>query len=269
MTPLLPWRPAILSPTWSLRFIATKTLTVLLTPGASSSPFARSCTRSAETFLMTSICESVRWRMRRTVSRISSSFSFKFFSMRGVIIAIFSAVSFDPSLTTTFPCESVTSSTTVRFWRRLSIFSFASVRMMRISSSEFFWSRPISSSRICLARTSFCFSSSFRVKIFTSTTTPSMPGGHLSEASRTSPAFSPKIARRSFSSGVSCVSPFGVTLPTRMSPGLTVAPMRMMPLSSRSRRACSDTLGMSLVISSAPSFVSRASISNSSMWMEV
>jgi len=27
MTPLLPWRPAILSPTWSFRFMATKTLT--------------------------------------------------------------------------------------------------------------------------------------------------------------------------------------------------------------------------------------------------
>ena len=51
----------------------------------------------------------------------------------------------------------------------------------------------------------------------------------MSEASRTSPAFSPKMARSSFSSGVSCVSPFGVTLPTRMSPCLTVAPMRTMP----------------------------------------
>ena len=36
--------------------------------------------------------------------------------------------------------------------------------------------------------------------------------------SRTSPAFSPKIARRSFSSGESWVSPFGVILPTRISP---------------------------------------------------
>ena len=42
----------------------------------------------------------------------------------------------------------------------------------------------------------------------------------MSEASRTSPAFSPKMARSSFSSGVSWVSPLGVTLPTRMSPGL-------------------------------------------------
>ena len=47
--------------------------------------------------------------------------------------------------------------------------------------------------------------------------------------SRTSPAFSPKIARSSFSSGESWVSPFGVILPTRMSPGFTSAPMRMMP----------------------------------------
>ena len=37
------------------------------------------------------------------------------------------------------------------------------------------------------------------------------------------------MARRSFSSGVSWVSPLGVILPTRMSPGLTLAPMRMMP----------------------------------------
>ncbi len=36
-----------------------------------------------------------------------------------------------------------------------------------------------------------------------------MPGGTVSEVSRTSPAFSPKIARSSFSSGVSWVSPLG------------------------------------------------------------
>ena len=37
----------------------------------------------------------------------------------------------------------------------------------------------------------------------------------MSEASRTSPAFSPKMARSSFSSGVSCVSPFGVKIFSR------------------------------------------------------
>ena len=111
--------------------------------------------------------------------------------------------------------------------------SFSSWRM-RTSSCRFFSIISISSSSIALARSSF--SMPLREKIFTSTTMPSMPGGQMSEASRTSPAFSPKIARSSFSSGVSWVSPFGVTLPTRMSPGLTWAPMRMMPLSSRSRR---------------------------------
>ena len=100
-------------------------------------------------------------------------------------------------------------------------------------------------------------------------TMPPTPGGTLSELSRTSPAFSPKIARRSFSSGESWVSPFGVILPTRMSPGRTSAPMRTMPESSRSFRASSPTFGMSRVISSLPSLVSRATHSNSSMWIEV
>ncbi|CFP61300.1 Uncharacterised protein [Bordetella pertussis] len=43
--------------------------------------------------------------------------------------------------------------------------------------------------------------------------------------SLTSEAFSPKMARSSFSSGVSWVSPFGVTLPTSTSSALTSAPM--------------------------------------------
>ena len=124
-----------------------------------------------------------------------------------------------------------------------------------------------SSASMAFARSSF--SIPFREKILTPTMIPSIPGGQTSEASRTSPAFSPKIARSSFSSGVSCVSPLGVTLPTRMSPGLTKAPIRMMPLSSRSVSALSGTLGMSRVISSGPSLVSRASISNSSMWIDV
>ena len=139
--------------------------------------------------------------------------------------------------------------------------------MIRISSLEFFSILPIWSCSIERARRSF--SIPLREKILTSTTVPSMPGGHFNDASRTSPAFSPKIARSSFSSGVSCVSPLGVTLPTRMSPGLTLAPMRMMPDSSRSLSAVSETFGMSRVISSGPSFVSRASMSNSWMWIDV
>ena len=98
-----------------------------------------------------------------------------------------------------------------------------------------------------------------RVKTLTSTMMPHSPCGTRREVSRTSRAFSPKIARSRRSSAVSSVSPLGVTLPTRMSPARTSAPMRMMPRSSRSRRASSPTLGMSRVISSGPSLVSRAS----------
>ena len=90
---------------------------------------------------------------------------------------------------------------------------------------------------------------------------PSIPGGTRSDVSLTSEAFSPNIARSSFSSGVSCVSPFGVTFPTRMSPGLTSAAIRMIPDSSRLRSASSETFGMSREMSSLPSLVSRASTS--------
>ena len=86
---------------------------------------------------------------------------------------------------------------------------------------------------------------------------PYAPCGTFREVSRTSLAFSPKIARNRRSSAVSSVSPFGVTLPTRISPARTSAPMRMIPRSSRSFSASSPTPGTSLVISSGPSLVSR------------
>ena len=111
-------------------------------------------------------------------------------------------------------------------------------------------------------------SPSSRSKTRTPMTLPTSPCGTFREVSRTSRAFSPKIARSSRSSGVSSVSPFGVTLPTRMSPATTSAPIRMMPRSSRSARTSSETFGMSRVISSGPSLVSRASTSCSSMWIE-
>ena len=100
-------------------------------------------------------------------------------------------------------------------------------------------------------------------------TTPVVPGGTVSDVSRTSAAFSAKIARSSFSSGESSVSPFGVTLPTRMSPGCTSAPTRTMPSGPRFLRASSPTFGMSRVISSGPSFVSRAPHSNVTMCSDV
>ena len=56
--------------------------------------------------------------------------------------------------------------------------------------------------------------------------------GTLKDVSRTSLAFSPKIARNNLSSAVNSVSPLGVTFPKRMSPARTSAPIRMIPLSS-------------------------------------
>ena len=103
----------------------------------------------------------------------------------------------------------------------------------------------------------------------TSTIVPASPCGTRSEVSLTSLAFSPKIARSSLSSAVSSVSPFGVTFPTRISPGLTSAPILIIPFSSRSFNPSSPTFGISLVISSGPSFVSRQSHSYSSMWIDV
>ena len=113
------------------------------------------------------------------------------------------------------------------------------------------------------ARTSFSMPS--RVNTCTSMTVPFMPDGTRSDVSFTSEAFSPKMARSSFSSGVSWVSPFGVTLPTRMSPAATVAPTNTIPDSSSFPSALSLTFGMSEVISSTPSLVSRATHTSSSM----
>ena len=120
---------------------------------------------------------------------------------------------------------------------------------------------------ICAARLSRSMPS--RVNTCTSITVPLMPEGTRSEVSFTSEAFSPKIARRSFSSGVSCVSPFGVTLPTSTSPASTSAPMYTMPESSRRPSCASPRLEMSRVISSGPSLVSRATTDSSSMWIDV
>ena len=99
---------------------------------------------------------------------------------------------------------------------------------------------------------------------FVPITTPLSDGVALSDASFTSPALSPKIARSSFSSGVGSLSPFGVILPIIMSPGPTWAPTRIIPRSSRSFVASSETLGMSEVSSSIPRLVSRTSSEYSS-----
>ena len=96
-------------------------------------------------------------------------------------------------------------------------------------------------------------------------TIPLSDGGAFKDASFTSPALSPNIALKSFSSGVGSDSPLGVIFPIRMSPDLTSAPTLIIPFSSRSEVASSLTLGISLVNSSIPSFVSLTSREYSSM----
>ncbi len=96
-------------------------------------------------------------------------------------------------------------------------------------------------------------------------TIPDSPWGTRSEVSRTSWAFSPKIARSRRSSLVSSVSPFGVTFPTRMSPACDLGADPDDAVLVEVESISSETLGMSRVISSGPSFVSRASTSCSSM----
>ena len=91
--------------------------------------------------------------------------------------------------------------------------------------------------------------------------TPFVDGGAFKDASLTSPALSPNMALRSFSSGVGSDSPLGVILPIRISPSLTHAPILIIPFSSRSFVASSLTLGISLVNSSSPNFVSLTSSS--------
>ena len=51
-----------------------------------------------------------------------------------------------------------------------------------------------------------------------------LPDGNFNDESLTSVAFSPKIDLNNFSSGLDEVSLLGVTLPTKISPGLTSAP---------------------------------------------
>ena len=68
------------------------------------------------------------------------------------------------------------------------------------SSSRSRRRRSTSSRSICSARSSL--STPWRLNTRTSTIVPKAPGGRRSEVSRTSEAFSPKMARSSFSSGV-------------------------------------------------------------------
>ena len=173
------------------------------------------------------------------------------------------AVNFWPLEITSTPRKSLTP-WLVLFWvrtislRTSSSFSFSSFSSYSSSSLG----------RSALALLVFFFLAA-RAKRLVPITTPFSEGEALREASFTSPALSPKMARSSFSSGVGSLSPLGVILPIMISPGITWAPTRIMPRSSRSLVASSLTLGMSLVSSSMPRLVSRTSSWYSSTWTEV
>ena len=137
------------------------------------------------------------------------------------------------------------------------------------SSSNCFWNLFSISSSLSFSSALFFLSLIFLENNFLSMTTPWSEESALREASFTSPALSPKMALRSFSSGVGSDSPFGVILPIMMSPGFTSAPIRIIPFSSRSLVASSETFGISEVSSSIPSLVSRTSSEYSSIWIEV
>jgi hypothetical protein len=100
-------------------------------------------------------------------------------------------------------------------------------------------------------------------------TMPVQPEGTRSEVSFTSAAFSPKMARSRRSSGASSVSDLRRDLADEDVAGFHFGADADDAVVPRFLRASSPTLGMSRVISSGPSLVSRALTSNSSMWIEV
>ena len=112
---------------------------------------------------------------------------------------------------------------------------------------------------ICIKTPAFNSWPFSRLKIFTPTTLPPPALFMRCEVSRTSLAFSPKIARSRRSSELNSCSPFGVILPTKTSPALTSEPIWTIPFSSKWRRLSSETFGISRVTISGPSFVSRTS----------
>ena len=141
--------------------------------------------------------------------------------------------------------------------------------LFSISSSTFLssWTASISARSIAIDLSSF--SIPCLLKTLTSITTPVLPEGSFNDESLTSVAFSPNIDLNNFSSGLDEVSLLGVTLPTKISLGLTSAPTYTIPDSSKFLKLSSLTFGMSLVISSEPNFVSLAIDSYSSICTDV
>ena len=96
--------------------------------------------------------------------------------------------------------------------------------LFKISSSTSLSSCTSSISALSMAIDLSSLSIPCLLKTLTSITTPDPPDLSLREESLTSVAFSPNIDLSSFSSGLEDVSLFGVTLPTKISPGFPSAP---------------------------------------------
>ena len=193
-TPLLPWRPAILSPGCSLRFTATNTLTIFMTPGGSSSPRCSFSTLlSKRACNLPTAASNSRFSVSISVMTASSCTPIWRQAPRGLSASSSSVITV-PALIPLKPPLAL----------RPSSFSRSRLRKLRswiaFSSSRSLASRSISARSIAIARSSL--STPRRLNTRTSTIVPETPGGSLGEGSRTSLAFSPKIARSSFSSGV-------------------------------------------------------------------
>ena len=215
--PLLPWRPAILSPACNFLFAATKTLTVFMTPGGKSSP---NCNFS--TFI---------WNLFSKFFSSSSKFLFKFWitscfflSFKTIFLrSLYKKLSISFNAIFWFFFKSFIPFDTIlstRFFLRICVKDSSKI----VLSSSLSLAK-ISISDLSIAKDLSSFSTPLLLKTLTSTTVPASPGGTLKEVSLTSVDFSPKIDLNSFSSGEIVEWAFGVIFPTKISLAFTSAPI--------------------------------------------
>ena len=260
-TPLLPCLPDILSPGLNLLLIATKTFTIFITLGKRSSPCLIFNTLSSNLSWI-SFFAKLYWFLscKRASNFLSSEKDNLNISDTANEFIFFSSILIPDSKSLIF----LSIKTSERINAALVLILLSNISSSTILSC---WTFSISALSIVIDLSSF--SIPCLLNTLTSTTIPPLPLGIFKEVSVTSIAFSPNIDLNNFSSGPDAESPFGVTFPTNISPGLTSAPIYTTPDSSKFFKASSLTLGISLVISSSPNFVSLAIISYSSIWIDV
>ena len=181
--------------------MAIYTLTIFITPGGSSSPLLSLSILSSNTTFMRSSCSLklssacfISFSARSSVIDTSPHLITEILSnISSVIVAPFFRMTL-PFLSVSFSAKCFPNNS---FFILLKLLSFTIFN----SSSLSFKSLVISLSSMDLLLSSL--SAPLLEKTLTSITTPSMPGGTLREVSFTSSAFSPNMARSSFSSGES------------------------------------------------------------------